>query len=202
MTTAPFPPITFVFLRHGEAQHNVAQREVGDIAYEDSQWRDAHLSPRGHQQALAVGEEIAARFGPQFQAIWSSPLSRCIQTALDVQQSIQAPHRVLHDSLLECLGGGHVCNDRMEKVDIVIQYPGWQSHFLPNLPPQWGSVRENVESVRMRMKSVLSHLEERYAGTTRPILIVSHHDAIQALFGVSLRNGEFHVHRTHSGPAA
>ncbi len=188
--------LTFVFLRHGEASHNVAQREVGDSAYEDPQWRDAHLSPRGHEQTLAAGEEIAARFGTHFQAIWCSPLSRCIQTALNVQQNIRAPSRFLHDSLLERLGGGHVCNERMEKVDVVIQYPGWQTHLLPNMPQQWGSTREHEESVRMRMKSLLLHLEEKYAGATHPILVVSHHDAIEALFGLSLRNGEFHVYRS------
>ncbi len=200
--TVATTPLTFVFLRHGEAAHNVAQRDVGDIAYQDPQWRDAHLSGRGREQALMAGEEIAARFGSQFQAIWSSPLSRCIQTALQVEQSLHAPHRVLHDSLLECLGGGHVCNERMEKVDIVIQYPGWQSHLLPNSPQQWGSVRENEESVRARMKSLLLYLESKYAGARLPILVVTHHDAIEALFGVSLQNCQYYVYRTGPEPVA
>ena len=188
--------LTFLFLRHGEASHNVAQREVGDSAYEDPQWRDAHLSSRGNEQTIAAGEEIATRFGTHFQAIWCSPLSRCIQTALNVQQSISSPSRILHDSLLERLGGGHVCNERMAKDDIVIQYTGWQSHLIPYDGPRWGSIREHEDSVRTRMKSLLLFLEEKYRGATHPILVVSHHDAIQALFGVSLRNGEFYVHQS------
>jgi broad specificity phosphatase PhoE len=186
---------TFIFLRHGEAQHNVAQRQYGDSAYEDPRWKDAHLSPHGHQQTILAGEEIARRFGSEFRAIWSSPLSRCIQTAQNVHQNIRTPARILHDSLLERLGGGHVCNERMSKVDIVIQYPGWQSQFLPKEGPQMGSVREPHESVKMRMKSLLLYLTDLYKNETRPILIVTHHDAIEDLFDVSLRNAEFYVHQ-------
>lgn len=188
------PPI-ILFLRHGEADHNVAQRTDGDSAYEDPRWRDARLSHRGHEQTLAAGEEIAARFGSQFQAVWSSPLTRCVQTSENAMKSIRAPHHILHDSLLERLGGGHICNERSAKVDIVLQHPGWQIQYLPHDGPRWGSIREPEDSVRMRMTSLLLYLEDKYRDAVRPILVVSHHDAIQALFGVSLRNGEFHIHR-------
>lgn len=191
---------TILFLRHGEAEHNVAQRQHGDIAYEDPQWRDAALSSRGHEQALMAGEHIAASFGSRFQAIWSSPLTRCIQTALDAQQSIQTSHHILHDSLLERLGGGHVCNERAEKVDIVIRFPGWQAHNLPKHGPEWGSVREPIESVQTRMRSLLLFLEDTYKEARHPILVVTHHDAIEALFGISLRNGEFYVYQNPAPP--
>ncbi len=193
---------TIIFLRHGEAEHNVAHRENGEVAYHDSQWRDANLSSLGHEQALMAGEDLARNFGTRFQAIWSSPLSRCIQTALDAQQSIQTSFHILHDSLLERLGGGHVCNERADKVEIVLRYPGWETHLLPREPPKWGDTREPLESVRLRMKSLLLYLVDTYRVSRGPILVVTHHDAIEALFGVSLQNGQYYVYHEPEHPHA
>lgn len=81
--------------RHGDGYHNDAQAYYGTPAWNcyyseldgnsTITWSDAHLSPLGVTQALAVNEfwasEIKHQKIPTPQSYYTSPLTRCLQTA-------------------------------------------------------------------------------------------------------------------------
>ncbi|MGP4110559.1 bifunctional RNase H/acid phosphatase [Streptomyces sp. 4N509B] len=68
-------PTTFLLLRHGETALTPFKRFSG------SGGSDPELSPTGREQADAVARRLAGPGGPRIDAIVSSPLLRCRQTA-------------------------------------------------------------------------------------------------------------------------
>lgn len=61
------------FIRHGESESNVVPGLAAGVNY------DAPLTERGHKQALALGERLAAE-GRSFDRIYSSTMIRAVQT--------------------------------------------------------------------------------------------------------------------------
>jgi len=185
--------VKFIVIRHGEATHNVGAEVEGDSAYENPAYRDASLTAKGVNQTSAAGKAIAAEY-PKVAAIWSSPLRRCLQTAENVMESVGYPADSLyvHDSLLERLGRGHICNTRALTKDIRGAFPDFKTEFLPDSGPEWNGP-EPHQSVMLRMTMLIEHLKRVYAGAEHPVLIVSHHDAIFEVLGRSLKNAEFVV---------
>jgi len=179
-------PPTFVLVRHGEAEHNVGFREQGESAYENPAYRDARLTEEGIEQAKDL-KEILSHLS--FVAVWSSPLTRCIQTAIHINNGDGIMY--LHDSLLERLGEGHVCNERKTKAEINANYPDCTTVFLPDSPPSW-SEREGRSSVFARAYGFLEFLRFIYSDKTEDdhVLIVTHHDWIEILTNKSLKNGQ------------
>lgn len=190
------PPPSFIFVRHGQAEHNVAAHgPEGDSAYRNPTYKDAPLTEEGVKQARETGLALA-----QYNIIglWSSPLTRCIQTSLEILEETSATCISLHDNLLERLGGGHACNYRKSKSDIlkipcVEDIPGlFNLENLPDYPPLWGA-RENTHSVTHRMYSICMLLNYIYANSPENsyIVVTSHADAIWCLTGKSLKNAEY-----------
>jgi broad specificity phosphatase PhoE len=179
-------PPTFVLLRHGEAEHNVGFRERGESAYEDPAYRDSALTEKGIQQAKDARDALSHL---SFLAVWSSPLSRCIQTATYANNGNGVMY--LHDSLLERLGGGHICNERKTKAEINANYPDCTTIFLPDSPPAW-SEREGRSSVFCRAFGLIEFLKYIYSDKTREdhVLVVTHHDWIEILTKESVKNCE------------
>lgn len=187
------PPL-FIFCRHGQAEHNVGAELYGDIAYTSEKYLDAKLTDLGHSQTTEAGKMLAEIIGDKAVYLYSSPLSRCIQTAENIAKSIKnIESRTLHDSLLERLHYGHFCNDRKTPNQIQYHFPDWNTDVLPLFPPKWPN-NEPLESTRLRMKSFLCFLQDLYKENNNVVLIVSHHDAIDSLFNVKLRNAEFFLH--------
>jgi broad specificity phosphatase PhoE len=182
------PVPKFIFVRHGEAEHNVAFHEVGAAAFTDAKYRDAHLTPKGIQQARATGKALEAL---PILDIWSSPLTRCIQTAEEIYEEVNVRDLYLHDSLLERLGGGHVCNERKQLKELKEKYGMWSTEFLPDLPPFWGT-RENHISLQRRMLSFVLLLARLYRDVPEGsyVLIVVHSDAISQLIRKPIKNAE------------
>lgn len=71
-------------IRHGEGFHNVAGG-ADPAAYRHWDWEDAHLTPAGWEQALALRAHLAG-LGPAFRPglVVVSPLTRTLQTAAGV----------------------------------------------------------------------------------------------------------------------
>lgn len=185
------PVPKFIFVRHGEAQHNVAFHEKGEAAFTDPANRDAPLTQKGREQARATGKALADL---PILDIWSSPLTRCIETAEDIYEEVNASELWLHDSLLERLGGGHCCNERKSRKELKEKFPIWKRDFLPDLSPFWG-VRENETSVHRRMLSfvlLLAHLYKDVRADSH-VVIVSHADALGSLTRRPYKNAEFAV---------
>jgi broad specificity phosphatase PhoE len=76
------PPPKFIFVRHGEAQHNVDFHVKGQAAFTDPANKDAPLTAEGIQQAKATANALETI--PLILGIWSSPLTRAIQTAEEI----------------------------------------------------------------------------------------------------------------------
>ena len=180
-------PPTFVFVRHGEAEHNVEFMKEGEDGYKNPKYKDSRLTEVGVEQALQTKEHLSHI---SFLEVWSSPLNRCIQTAMCINNDNKMIF--LHDSLIERLGGGHVCNERKAKTEINSEYPNCSTIFLPHSPPIWVE-RERNSSVYFRVFGFLALLRELYKNNPKTdyILLVTHHDVIEALLGMSLKNGEY-----------
>ena len=74
-----------VFLRHGVAQHNVLDRHGQRPNLEDPSLLDPPLITEGKLGAVRAGEAIQAwwnKGGERIELIVTSPLTRCIQTAI------------------------------------------------------------------------------------------------------------------------
>lgn len=183
-------PPKFIFIRHGEADHNVAFRENNrdESVFLDEKYRDAPLTSKGIQEAKTTGIKLSER---KILDIWSSPLTRCIQTAEEIFEETGAQDMYLHDSLLERLGGGHYCNERKSKQELKTKYNYINVKHLPEFGPLWIE-RENQTALFHRMLSfvlLLSSLYEKVPETL-DICIVSHKDAIVTLTGKELQNAE------------
>jgi broad specificity phosphatase PhoE len=127
----------------------------------------------------------------------SSPLTRCIQTSVNIMKSVSVPaeHVYVNDNLLERMGRGHVCNHRATRADIVSKWPSFNCNALPDVGPVW-TAAEPCASVRCRMRMLIRHLQLEYAGEELPVIVVSHHDSLFELLGSSLKNGEYAVIRS------
>lgn len=181
----------FIFVRHGEATHNVAFRQAKDErVFRDPVHEDAPLTEEGVRQAQQTGTRLSSY---KIQDIWCSPLTRCIQTAIEIFEETSAQTLYFHDSLIERLGGGHICNTRKPRSVLRERYPLFDATFLPETPAQW-TARENLYALRQRMLSMVLTLNEFYKHESAfDIVIVSHADAIYALTEKSLANAEFVV---------
>lgn len=190
-----------IFLvRHGEAEHNAAYRIEGEIAFYDRSWQNARLTEQGGEQALKAGEELVAVLGQGAKAIfWCSPLDRCIETAKYIARSIPPISFTLHDDFIECLGGGHVCNERDLPAQIRLKWPDVNASLIPERPPvDTDDPRETFEQAEVRMKRGIAMVRAQATGP-EPIIIVTHHDAVKALTGVSLKNAQVvEIERPHA----
>ena len=186
--------VKFILIRHGEATHNTGAETEGDAAYENPAYRNSVLTAKGVQQAADAGKKIASTVTTKAAALWCSPLQRCLQTADNVMKSVEVPldQMYLHDSLLERLGRGHVCNMRAPTSEIRRDWPDFNANMLPDVGPEWKGI-EGRQSVKLRMTMLMEHLKRVYAGATDPVIIVSHHDALFDLIGYSFKNAEFLV---------
>jgi len=183
------PPI-YIFLRHGEALHNVANRIHGPIAYTFKENEDAPLSEEGHRQTKQVGEELANLLRNRQVDVYSSPLTRCIQTAENASANLNVQKKFLDELLIERLGGGHVCNYRKSFEELSTQFPEWNTESIHD-PPTMPLERETVEKVKERMQQIWNWLQETYRTSDKCILIVSHQESLTALHGRNFKNAEY-----------
>jgi broad specificity phosphatase PhoE len=181
-------PATLLLVRHAEAEHNAAfQRGEGESAFQDPAYEDAPLTGNGLIQARDLAKTLASY---RILDIWSSPLTRCIQTATEIFGKTSAHRITLHDNLLERLGGGHICNARKTKTELKTLYdPIVITKYLAETPASWEE-RETEYALRQRLWMLCALLKDLYSDESGAVVIVSHSDAIRALTGKSLRNAE------------
>jgi broad specificity phosphatase PhoE len=181
----------FLFVRHGQAYHNTAAETMGDAAYEDNRYRDARLTELGHHQALEAGKSIAQIQNRRKVHMYSSPLTRCIQTAEGILNGgVKASSFILHDMLLERLLKNHVCNARKPPIEIHAEFPLWDTSYLPLFPPFFSEQSEPYNSCVFRMTAFFEFLKKKYENTNTVVVIVSHHDSIESLLHLKLANAQ------------
>jgi broad specificity phosphatase PhoE len=183
----------FLFVRHGEAMHNVGYHAEGASAYSNPSYEDANLTSKGLEQAKAMANTLFEH-NVKVLDIWSSPLTRCIQTAEEIFEETGAQNIYLHDALLERQGENHVCNYRKSLEVLKGKYEYLNLDFLPSRPFFYEE-REPWSAVKYRMYGLILMLAQMYAKNSSESCIVlsTHHDAIYALIGKSLRNCEYVV---------
>jgi len=182
-------PPKFIFVRHGEATHNVAFHEEGNSVFTDKKYEDAPLTEKGFQQARETGKALSSL---KIIDIWSSPLTRCIQTGEEIFEETSADDCFVHDNLLERLGDNHVTNNRSLKRDIQKKHPMWNVDYIPDMPQLWVET-ETIYACRQRMWMLVAFLADLYKDLPedKHILIIGHAGSIEALLGKSLKNAEY-----------
>ncbi|MFD7228901.1 bifunctional RNase H/acid phosphatase [Streptomyces sp. NPDC059881] len=166
------PPATFVLLRHGETALTPQKRFSG------SGGTDPELSEVGERQAEAVAAVLAAR--GTIQAVVSSPLKRCRQTAaavaarLGLDVGIDEGLRETHFGAWEGLTFGEVRERYGDDLD------AWLAS--PKAAPTGGG--ESFATVARRVAATRDRLAEDYRGRT--VLLVTHVTPIKTLVRLAL----------------
>lgn len=189
-----FSMLRFVLMRHGQAEHNVAFKAVGESAYTDAKYKDASLTSDGINQCNESGETLGATY-KRFAACYTSSLRRCIQTALLVNQWVPFDGFYCSDELMERGGGGHICNVRQSKTELLAEFGehglAIMSESMPEVPAEW-YIREPMAFVEQRIVLFLRDLLTKHKDADGDVLVVTHHDVLYALMaGTSLDNADY-----------
>ena len=110
-----------LFIRHGEASHNIGYNKYGESAYLDIIHTDSGLTEKGFSQAENVGKLLDTDFKKIYNSgdycILVSPLKRCILTSLIALKNFKIPKdkfKVI-ESIREFPCGLHTPNKRANK---------------------------------------------------------------------------------------
>jgi len=168
------------FVRHGEAAHNVSYTlRQDESAYTDPVHRDAPLTAQGKLQAEQVKLE-----GP-YDVAFVSSLTRTLQTFDIIRMHTSCAKAIVTDFLLERQGGGHICNQRRDLDTLQRKFPDFEYAIPPASTRHYQMEFETAEELRERVRFIVD-IARKMGGEN--VLMVSHHDVIQAYTGQSLPN--------------
>ncbi|MET9607115.1 bifunctional RNase H/acid phosphatase [Streptomyces sp. NPDC006512] len=165
-------PATFVLLRHGETALTPQKRFSG------SGGTDPELSPAGRRQAEAVAAALAAR--GTVQAVVSSPLRRCRETAQAVADRLGLPVTV-EEGLRETDFGAW---EGLTFAEVRERFPDDLQAWLdsPKAAPTGGG--ESFAAVTRRVSAARDRLLSAHAGRT--VLLVTHVTPVKTLVRLAL----------------
>lgn len=179
----------FILVRHGEATHNAAYHERGVSVFEEDQYKDAPLTEKGVEQARELATKLAEKYAGKTVSIWTSPLTRAIQTAEELFEEMDSTMTLYaHDGFLEFQDFKNKANHRSMRKEIKERFPHVDLRLIPEIPAFWVETEPSV-LIRNRMRAALLTICELVS--TPLIVIVSHAHAIQALIGEKLDNCDF-----------
>lgn len=180
-----YPPVSgmlktteLIFLRHGETDWNREKRIQSR--------QDIPLNPTGKKQAQRAA---AALKKETICAVYSSPLSRALDTALVIAREHGLPVRC-DKRLLEISHG-----DWSGKKEhwLSAKYPGqyrkWKKEAWKHLPPG----AESWEELTKRLRSFLDHIRKNHSGER--VLVVSHRGAIAGALTVIRKKPLSYINR-------
>ncbi|AJE85923.1 bifunctional RNase H/acid phosphatase [Streptomyces albus] len=165
-------PTTFVLLRHGETALTPQKRFSG------SGGSDPALSAAGREQARRAAAALAAR--GTVQAVVSSPLARCRETAQAAADRLGLPVTV-EEGLRETDFGAW---EGLTFGEVRARHPEDLAAWLgsPGAEPTGGG--ESFEAVAVRVEAARQRLLAAHAGRT--VLLVSHVTPIKTLVRLAL----------------
>ncbi|MFJ5804759.1 bifunctional RNase H/acid phosphatase [Streptomyces sp. NPDC093093] len=165
-------PATLVLLRHGETALTPQKRFSG------SGGTDPELSPAGRRQAAAVAEALAAR--GTVQAVVSSPLRRCRETAQAVADRLGLPVAI-EKGLRETDFGAW---EGLTFAEVRARFPDDLQAWLdsPKAAPTGGG--ESFATVTRRVSAARDRLVSAHAGRT--VLVVTHVTPVKTLVRLAL----------------
>ena len=178
--------------RHGNGYHNAAESYYGSPAWNcyyslldgnsTVNWADAHLTPLGVSQALAVNAfwntEIETQKIPTPQSFYTSPLTRCLQTAKLTFDGLNLPAEYpfvpeVKEFFREGISG-HTCDRRSSKSYIRDSFPSYtiEPGFTEN-DELWQPLHsETTLDQAIRSKTVL---DEVFTGDRNTFISVTSH---------------------------
>ncbi|WP_065958771.1 bifunctional RNase H/acid phosphatase [Streptomyces sparsogenes] len=165
-------PATLVLLRHGETALTPEKRFSG------SGGSDPHLSPVGRRQAELVAAALAAR--GTIQAVVSSPLTRCVETAEAVAARLGLDVRI-EEGLRETDFGAW---EGLTFGEVRERYPDDLQAWLTSSKTAPTGGGESFATVARRVALARDKLVARYAGRT--VLLVTHVTPIKTLVRLAL----------------
>ncbi|MER6145381.1 bifunctional RNase H/acid phosphatase [Streptomyces sparsogenes] len=165
-------PATLVLLRHGETALTPEKRFSG------SGGSDPHLSPVGRRQAELVAAALAAR--GTIQAVVSSPLTRCVETAETVAARLGLDVRI-EEGLRETDFGAW---EGLTFGEVRERYPDDLQAWLTSSKTAPTGGGESFATVARRVALARDKLVARYAGRT--VLLVTHVTPIKTLVRLAL----------------
>ncbi|KAL3892790.1 MAG: hypothetical protein SGPRY_014783, partial [Prymnesium sp.] len=180
------------FIRHGEGDHNVIQREWRASASWDGvsepytidndpsfTYLDPGLTPKGKSQAEAL-QPRASRLSTEL--LVTSPMRRAMQTALIAFSSASCSPAVIATDLCHEVGGKHTCDKRRAISELRAEFPGVDySEILEEEDPLWldGLTRESLENLSTRAARFAEWLMKR---PEKEIAVASHSAFLLAIF--------------------
>lgn len=172
------------FIRHGQSEFNAAYNG-GDT---DPMIFDAPLTDKGRMQAEEA-KALVADLG--IRQVITSPLTRAIQTALCLFDKI-APITVAagHRELLI-----HSCDVGRPPADLQRDFPSLTFTHLPDC--WWHQGPQNDDGIAVEPEDVFLHRMAAFERSLaqikeRPLAIVGHGNAFNAIIGRTLDNCEIH----------
>lgn len=155
-------------VRHGETVWNTQRRMQGIT--------DVTLTHKGKQQTKKIAIQLK---GIKFDAIYSSPLQR----ALDTARAIHAFHPDIpfqtHDHLVE-RAFGELESKTYDEMIALYPFLAFETTWNhPNFRPKGG---ESLTDVKKRVKTLLKYLIKKHDGET--ILVVSHGVTLKVMVSI------------------
>lgn len=183
--------------RHGVGYHNQKSVEVGVEAWDThwallngdgvNYWFDSYLAPEGEAQAGALStfyDELFTQYGvPLPDTVYTSPLSRCLQTTdLAYRGILPAPFRAVIKENLRERWTGHTCDRRRTRTHIGEHWADkgyvFEDGFTEGDPLGWDQHETDADHVR-RKQAALDDLWTDDEGQF--LLVVCHSFAIRSI---------------------
>ena len=165
---------TIYIFRHGQTDYNAARRAMGRL--------DIPLNETGVQQATELAQKMS---GTSIQAIYSSPLSRALQTAQIVSEKIGGAPILQNDGLMERNMGklqGHIVHKTDNPAEYSTDYNQMEL-FMPaeqlndkNWRPDGGETQ--VETFRRAQQTIMDIIKSTPYDT---IAISTHSGPVRAI---------------------
>jgi probable phosphoglycerate mutase len=150
-------------VRHGKTQANDSKKESV------RGYTDIPLTPEGHSESKAAGDKIA-KDTPKVEAIHTSDIKRSVQTAKDIQKSVQAPIKVdptLRSLDTGSLDGKHLTKEVKGEIKDAITHPdkkiagakesynGFKKRIIPSVEKLLKRKKTNVLVAHGRVASLI-----------------------------------------------
>lgn len=176
--------MTCVYLvRHGHTE-DVGKRLAGRLP-------GRHLDARGREEVARLGESLART---RIAAVYSSPLERCVETAL----AVATPHDLeveVHAALNE-VDFGEWTGALIDELRGDARFRHYNEHRAGNRAPSG----EHAAEVAARMARELSELRDRYPDGN--VVVVSHSDPLKAALAHFVGIPPDLAHRLELDPAS
>ncbi|MEV8589029.1 histidine phosphatase family protein [Streptomyces sp. NPDC051180] len=161
-----------VLLRHGETDRNTADLFQGQA--------DVPLNEAGGRQARQVAETLSPG---AWSAVYSSPLTRAVETASYAASRLRVPHHLVHGLRERHLGD----LDGRDRAAFAREHPRTLRRLLDDLDyaPDGG---ESGRAVLSRAARALGDIARAERGTGGAVLVVTHGGVVN-LLGLALTGG-------------